>query len=126
MRHDLTAKVRVRRQRPGWFVNSKVSVILCGYNQVRYLDDAVASALAQTHRDLEVVVVDNGSTDGSRELLARYADEPRVRLLLYPENEPVTKRLNAAIAQSTGEFISILYADDYYLPRKIERQLLGP
>ena len=101
----------------------KVSVILCGYNQAAYLDDAVASVLSQTHRDLELIIVDNGSTDGSQELLKKYAAEPRVRLLLHPANAPVTKRLNEAIALSSGEYISLLYADDYYLPNKLERQL---
>jgi glycosyltransferase involved in cell wall biosynthesis len=96
---------------------------LCGYNQAAYLNDAVASVLSQTHRDLELIIVDNGSTDGSQALLKQYESDPRVRLLLHPANGPVTVRLNDAIARSSGEFISILYADDYYLPNKIERQV---
>ena len=104
-------------------MDSRVSIVVCGYNQAAYVKDAVASALSQTHRNVEVIVVDNGSTDGSRELLQCYETDPRVRLLLHSTNGPVTRRLNEAIALSSGQFVSILYADDYYLPNKTERQL---
>lgn len=104
-------------------VDSKVSIVLCGRNQVAYLEDAIASALSQTHRDLELIIIDNGSTDGSQELLKSYPTDPRIRLLLHSSNGPVTKRLNEAIALSSGQYVSILYADDYYLPHKLERQL---
>ena len=104
-------------------VEVKVSIVICGYNQAQYVKQAIDSALSQTHRHLEVIVVDNGSTDGSREVLRKYQGDPRIRLLLHLDNQPITMRLNEAIAQASGEYISILYADDYYLPRKIERQL---
>jgi glycosyltransferase involved in cell wall biosynthesis len=104
-------------------MESKVSVVLCGYNQGEYLRDAVASALSQTHRNLELIVVDNGSTDGSQELLQAYQADPRVRLLLHDSNGAITKRLNEAIALASGQYVSILYADDFYLPQKLERQL---
>jgi len=104
-------------------MDAKVSIIVCGYNQGPYFKDAVASALSQTHHNVEVMVVDNGSTDGTRESLKGFAFDPRVRLLLHTTNAPVTKRLNEAIALSSGEFVSILYADDYYLPQKTARQL---
>lgn len=97
--------------------------MLCGYNQAAYIQAAVASALAQTHANLELIVIDNGSTDGSPELLRPYQSDPRVRLLLHPSNDAVTKRLNEAIRLSSGEYISLLYGDDYYLPQKLERQL---
>lgn len=87
------------------------------------MEGAVASVLSQTYPNIELVVVDNGSTDGSQAVLKQYESDPRVRLLLHPANGPVTVRLNEAIAKSSGEFISILYADDYYLPNKIERQV---
>jgi glycosyltransferase involved in cell wall biosynthesis len=103
--------------------NTKVSIILCGYNQAAYVRDSIESALSQTHRNLELIIVDNGSTDGSQELLKSYEIDPRIRLLLHGRNDAITKRLNEAIALSSGEYISILYADDYYLPDKIKRQL---
>lgn len=108
-----------------------VSVIICGYNQGTYVKAAVESALAQTYPHVEVIVVDNGSTDESPAILRAYAGDARVRLMLHPTNAPVTRRLNEAIGVSTGTYISLLYADDYYLPNKLERQVavfetLGP
>ncbi len=104
-------------------MDAKVSIILCGYNQATYIRHAVESALSQTHRNLELIIIDNGSTDRSRDVLRAYQTDPRVRLILHEMNEPVTKRLNEGIALSSGEYVSMLYADDYYLPHKLERQL---
>ena len=98
------------------------SVVLCCYNQGRFVAKAIESVLAQTHAELELIVVDNGSSDDSRDVIRRFTD-PRVHCMFFDRNEAVTKRLNMAIAATTGEFVSLLYADDYYLPEKLERQL---
>lgn len=100
-----------------------VSVIFCAYNQREFVVDAIESVLAQTYAPVELVAIDNGSTDDTAAVLRRYADRPNVLLLLHQENAAPTKRLNDAIARSHGEFISILYGDDYYLPQKLERQV---
>lgn len=104
-------------------MDPKVSIVFCSYNQIEYLEGAIASALSQTHRNLELIIIDNGSTDGSQELLKRYRTDPRVQLLLHNSNDKVTKRMNEGIALSSGQYLSFLYADDYYLPHKLERQL---
>lgn len=101
----------------------KVTVILCGYNQAPHVTGAVESVLTQTYPHLELLVIDNGSTDDSQARLRPWAADPRVRLFLHPTNGPVTHRLNEAVSHATGDFISILYADDYYLPHKLERQV---
>lgn len=108
-----------------------MSVVLCTYNQREYVRDAVESVLGQTHPNMELILIDNGSTDGSRELLAGYSARADVQLLLFEENATLDSRMNEGIAVATGEYISILYGDDYYLPEKTERQLecfsrLGP
>jgi len=100
-----------------------VSVVLCGYNQAEYLDVAIRSVLDQTYPALELLIVDNGSTDTSHAVAKAYQADARVRLLLHTDNAAVTVRLNEAIRMSSGEYISILYADDYYLPRKLEKQV---
>lgn len=100
-----------------------VSVVLCSYNQAEYIAEAVDSVVSQTYPHWELVVVDNGSTDDTRERLLRYQADARIKLLLNVENAPVTRRLNEGIAASRGEFVSLLYSDDYYLPRKLERQV---
>ncbi len=102
---------------------SRVSVVLCSYNQAQYLPHAIESVFQQTHPDVELVIVDNGSSDASQEIMKRHADDPRVKLLMFPDNQAVGKRLNAGIRASTGEYISILYSDDYYLPHKLASQV---
>jgi glycosyltransferase involved in cell wall biosynthesis len=100
-----------------------VTVVLLSYNQSEYLAQSVESVLTQTSPDWELLVIENGSTDGSQDLLKRYAGHPQVRLVLHPDNQACTRRLNEGIAQAHGEFVSILYSDDFYLPNKVERQL---
>jgi len=108
-----------------------VSVVLCSYNQGQYIAHAVDSVLGQTYSNWELLVVDNGSSDDTRSRLAPYRGDARIKLLLHDENQPVTRRLNQGIAESRGELISLLYSDDFYLPKKLERQVecfsrLGP
>lgn len=98
----------------------KVSVIICNYNYGQFLREAVDSALAQTHPADEVLVVDDGSTDGSREVLRHYGD--RIRLL-FQENRGVSAARNTGIANSGGELIAFLDSDDAWLPTKLERQV---
>jgi glycosyltransferase involved in cell wall biosynthesis len=86
-----------------------VSVVINNYNYARYLRDAVESALAQTHPRTEVVVVDDGSTDGSRELLSQWPD--RVRAVLK-ENGGQASALNAGFAAARGELVLFLDSDD--------------
>jgi glycosyltransferase involved in cell wall biosynthesis len=101
----------------------RVTIALCSYNQADYLRESIESALAQTFKDIEVLVIDNGSTDGSHAILCEYSRDPRVRLVLHDENIAVSKRMNQAVALARGEFIAWLYSDDFYLPDRIERQI---
>jgi glycosyltransferase involved in cell wall biosynthesis len=100
-----------------------VSVIVNSYNQAEYLEDCINSVLNQTFQDWELLVVDNGSTDGSQALLQKFAAHPKVRLILHPENKPPTIRKNHALSLARGEFVSLLYSDDYYLPNKLQVQM---
>lgn len=98
-------------------------MILNSFNQAAYIREAVDSVLAQTYEDLELLVVDNGSTDETPKLLERYDNHPKVRLFLHSDNQPITRRFNQAVAGAAGEFISFLYSDDYYLPIKLAREV---
>lgn len=95
-----------------------ISIVINNYNYARYLETAVESALQQTYPHVEVIVVDDGSTDGSRQLLEGYAE--RVRLVLK-ENGGQASALNAGYAASAGEIVLFLDADDALLPHTAER-----
>ncbi len=98
----------------------KVSVIIPNYNYSKYVCEAVDSALGQTYQDKEVIVVDDGSTDSSVELLGNYGDKIR---LIAQKNAGVCAARNNGVAASTGELIAFLDADDVWMPEKLEKQV---
>ncbi|MBI4347070.1 MAG: glycosyltransferase [Elusimicrobia bacterium] len=100
-----------------------VSVLLCTYDQKDYVVEAVESVLSQSYPCIELIVIDNGSTDGSAELLQPYHERGQLRLLAHATNAPLTQRLNEGVRECHGDYVSILYGDDYYLPEKIARQV---
>jgi glycosyltransferase involved in cell wall biosynthesis len=107
----------------GALAEDLVSVIIPMHNAEQYIAATLASALAQTHRTIEVIVVDDGSTDGSAAVVERVAaTDARVRLIRQP-NRGVAHARNRAIAASQGQFIAPLDADDLWHSEKIERQV---
>lgn len=92
----------------------KVSVALPCYNMQAFVGEAVESVLAQTHEDWELLVVDDGSTDDSSEVVGQY-DDARVRLIRQ-ENQGLSAARNTALRAASGDFVSFLDADDRYLP----------
>jgi glycosyltransferase involved in cell wall biosynthesis len=98
-----------------------VSVIVAAYNAERFVGEAVESLLAQTHRHLEAIVVDDGSTDRTADVV-RDIQGDRVRLLRQENAGPAAAR-NAGIATARGEYVAFLDADDLWLPDKTEKQL---
>lgn len=100
-----------------------VSILLLSYNQARLLGEALESALAQTWHRLEVIVIDNGSTDASRAVLSRFASDPRVTIRRHDANGPITARMNEAVRLARGTWVSFLFSDDLYRPEKIESQV---
>ncbi len=99
-----------------------VSVVIPFWNEVALTLGAVRSALDQTHRQVEVVLVDDGSTEDIAPLAALAKTEPRLRLLRQPNAGPAAAR-NRALDVAQGDYIAFLDADDRFLPQKIERQL---
>ena len=93
------------------------------HNNAGTLGQAIDSVLTQTHSNVEVIVTDNGSTDRTRDVIAGYSAETRVRAIFGDENDHVTRRHNTAIRMSRGQFVAVLDADDYYLPTLLEREL---
>jgi glycosyltransferase involved in cell wall biosynthesis len=95
-----------------------VSIILPTYNRAHFLPEAVGSVLAQTYRNWELIVVDDGSTDHTREVAEGYGDE-RIRYL-YQANKGCSAARNLGIKNSRGEFIAFLDSDDMWLPERLE------
>jgi glycosyltransferase involved in cell wall biosynthesis len=95
-----------------------VSVVIANHNYGRFLGPCIDSVLAQTYGPVEIVVVDDGSTDDSRSVLARY--DGRVRAL-YQENGGQAAALNAGVAAAGGDLIALLDADDGWRPEKVAR-----
>jgi glycosyltransferase involved in cell wall biosynthesis len=104
-------------------VGSLVSVVIPTYNRGGCLPETIASALAQTHAHLEIVIVDDGSTDDTREVIARrWPNEPRIRYLRQP-NRGVSAARNHGMANARGDFVALLDSDDLWMPWKLEAQL---
>lgn len=104
-----------------------VSVVMIFLNAERYIDQAIKSVFAQTYEHWELVLVDDGSTDGSTAIARGYAARfpARVRYLehLDHQNHGMSASRNAGIANARGTLLALLDADDVYLPQKLERQV---
>lgn len=99
-----------------------VSIIIPNYNYARFLRDAVDSALAQTYAPVEVIVVDDGSNDGSRSVIEGYG---RSIQSVFQDNAGLPAARNAGIAQARGEYFVFLDADDVLLPEAIAKLAAG-
>jgi glycosyltransferase involved in cell wall biosynthesis len=100
-----------------------VSVLLPVYNSRRYLDEAIGSILRQTFSDFELIAVDDGSTDGSGDILKKLAaQDARIKIISRP-NTGIAGALNDAIAAASGEFFARMDADDIASPTRLEMQV---
>jgi glycosyltransferase involved in cell wall biosynthesis len=98
----------------------RVSVIIPTYNRAGIIAEAVDSVLAQDYKDFELIVVDDGSTDNTSEVMARYGDDVRV---LFQENKGVSAARNRGITEASGKLIAFLDSDDLWLPQKLSTQV---
>lgn len=101
---------------------SKVSVIIPTYNRASYVREAIDSVLNQTYKDIEIILVDDGSTDGTREVVQPYIDKRKIQYF-YQENLGPSATRNAGLKLATGRYIKFLDSDDFLYPEQIERQV---
>lgn len=95
--------------------NDKVSVIVPVYNCEQYLEQGIESLINQTHRDLEIILVDDCSTDGSLSILERYAQQDsRIKIIKMEHNSGVSVCRNAGLDAVTGGYVAFMDADDWY------------
>lgn len=98
----------------------RVSVVIPTFNCERFIGRTVGSALRQTYRDFEIIVVDDGSTDGTQAVLAEYGEALHY---IKQENQGASAARNAAFSRATGEYIAYLDADDLWHPEKLAHQV---
>lgn len=122
-------------QTPGWqelIIDTlatrrpKVSVMIPAYNSAKYLPLAIASVLDQTYPSYEIIVINDGSTDNTREVMTPWLDQvdPKDQVRYFEhENQGVSATRNRGIYLSRGELIAFLDADDIFMPRKLEQQV---
>jgi hypothetical protein len=99
----------------------KVTVLMAVYNGDRYLREAIESILGQSFQDFEFLIVNDGSTDSSREVILSY-DDPRIRLIDNEKNLGQTRSLNRGLELAKGKFIARQDADDISAPQRLARQ----
>jgi succinoglycan biosynthesis protein ExoO len=101
-------------------VNPKVSVIIPAYNTEAYIAKAIESALHQTLRDIEVIIVDDGSSDQTVEVAKSFTDQ-RLKVIVNEQNLGSAAARNRALRVAQGEWIAVLDSDDWYAPERLEK-----
>ena len=104
-------------------MNPKVSVIIPAYNTEAYIAKAIESALEQTLTDIEVIVVDDGSSDKTVEVVKSFTDQ-RLKVIVNQQNLGVSAARNRALRAAQGEWIAVLDSDDWYAPERLEKLVL--
>ena len=104
------------------FYKKKVSVIIPTYNRAEFLSSAIASALNQTFKDIEIIVADDKSTDDTHEVVKSFKDR-RIKYITNKSNMGPSATRNSAILASKGEYIAFLDDDDEWIPEKLQKQV---
>lgn len=103
--------------------STKVSIIISAYNAEKYIHESLESIINQTHKNLEIIVINDGSTDNTKHICTEFQKrDPRI-IFIDKENEGLTKSLNKGIHLATGTWIARQDADDISLENRIEEQL---
>ena len=100
----------------------RVSVVIKSYNHARFISEAIQSILDQSFQVFEIVAIDDGSRDGTPDVIRQFSDK-RINLLAFEKNRGISIAMNNAISRAKGEFIAILNSDDFALPHRLERQV---
>jgi len=98
-----------------------VSVVIPAYNSEKYIDKAINSVLNQTYQDFEIIIIDDGSVDNTRQIIENTNDS-RIKYI-YQENSGPAAARNNGIKNASGEYIAFLDSDDVWLPEKLEKQI---
>lgn len=102
----------------------KISVIIPAYNCAQYISETVESVLAQTYQDYEIIIVDDGSTDNTKDVLSKYVEAyPNKVIYIYQQNAGEGGARNRGLKESVRDYVAFLDSDDIWLPTKLEKQM---
>ena len=100
----------------------KVSVVMASYNHEKYVAETIESVLSQTYHDFEFIITDDGSPDGTVEVIKKFADS-RIKLFCFSKNQGACTAMNNCIKEAKGEYIAVINSDDVWMPDKLEKQV---
>jgi len=104
--------------------NELISIIIPSYNSGKFLGEAIESAVNQTYKNIEIIIVNDGSTDNTEEIAKQWQKrDKRIRYLKHKENKGLSAARNTGIRTSKGDFIALLDADDVWMKDKLEKQI---
>lgn len=103
-------------------VNPKVSVVIPTYNRAHLVGRAIGSVLDQTYQDFELIIVDDGSTDNTEEVVKRF-DDKRIKYIKHAKNKGGSAARNTGIKEAKGEYVAFLDSDDEWLPEKLKAEI---
>jgi len=103
--------------------NPMVSVIIPTYNQANFIDKAIKSVLKQTYQDFEIIVIDDGSTDNTEEIIRCFKDKRVKYIKKYKKNRGISVARNIGIKVARGKYVALLDSDDEWLPEKLDKQI---
>ena len=97
---------------------------MASYNHEQYISEAIESVLNQTFRDIELIIIDDYSTDNSKQIIADYQkQDPRIRAFFHQKNMGISKTMNGCLSEARGNFISFIGSDDLWVHNKLKKQL---
>ena len=94
------------------------------YNHEKFISDAIQSVLGQTLKDIELIIIDDQSTDGSRQIIEKFAqNDSRVKKIFHKKNKGIAKTINEGVKNSTGKYVALIASDDLWASEKLEKQV---
>lgn len=97
-----------------------ISIVMCTYNGERFLEEQLFSIIAQTYKNIEIIISDDGSVDGTHEILERFMEQENIRVIFQPKNLGPVKNFDFVSRMAKGDYIAFADQDDIWHPHKIE------
>lgn len=105
------------------YQSDRVSIIIISYNHEQFIEDAIESILCQTYKHIELIIVDNNSSDTTPEILKQYKDVDNIKVIFLESNTGITGGINEGLKYASGEFVSFFASDDIMISNRIELQV---